>query len=202
MSRTNSKEPPRRKPAQARSQETVNAIVEASADVLQHRGYSGATTNRIAERAGVSIGTLYQYFNNKNEIFDELIHQEAGRYLHALEQCMPGAGQPLRAAIRTLLEAGYAHTDLVLGIRIVMRNLPSYSDRGRELRQELHKLVVQFLELHGPFPGVVDVDLAADVMIAQCEGLTFLGRIDRTEDELIEVLTDSLSRYLLGGEAG
>ena len=191
----------RRKPSQARSRQAVAAIVDASAQVLERRGYKGATTNRIAERAGVSVGTLYQYFNNKDEIFDALIEQEAARYLQALDQAMPGTEVPHREAIRTLLEAAYAHHRLVLGVRLVMRNLPStaYRERSQRIRQEMHRLVVQFLKARGPLPGLDDLSLAADVFIAQCEGLTYLGRISRSPEELIDILTDSLSRYLLAG---
>jgi AcrR family transcriptional regulator len=191
----------RRTPSQERSRESVDVIVEASAQVLQEYGYKGATTNRIAERGGVSVGTLYQYFNNKDEIFDALIQQEGLRYLKALEDNIPGAEVPMKRAIRTLLEAGYSHHRLVLGLRVVMRNLPSiaYARRSRYLRQEMHRVVVKFLENRGPIEGLDDLSLAADVILAQCEGLTYLGRVDRDPEELIDVLTEALSRYLLAG---
>ena len=191
----------RRKPSQQRSRESVDAIIEAAAQVLQGYGYRGATTNRIAERAGVSVGTLYQYFNNKDEIFDALIQQEGIRYLSALEENIPGVEVPLRQAIRALLEAGYSHQRLVMGLRVIMRNLPNvaYAARSQYLRRELHRLVVRFLENRGPIDGLDDLPLAADVIIAQCEGLTYLGRVDRSAEELIDVLTDALSRYLLAG---
>ena len=194
-------EKPRRRPSQERSRESVDVIIEASAQVLQEYGYRGATTNRIAERAGVSVGTLYQYFKNKDEIFDALIQQEGVRYLSALEDNIPGVEVPLRQAIRNLLEAGYSQHRLVMGLRVVMRNLPSvaYAQRSRYLRRELHRLVVKFLENRGPIDGLDDLSLAADVIIAQCEGLTYLGRVDRSAEELIDVLTEALTRYLLAG---
>ena len=197
-------EKPRRRPSQERSRESVDVIIEASAQVLQDYGYKGATTNRIAERAGVSVGTVYQYFKNKDEIFDALIQQEGVRYLSALEDNIPGVEVPLRQAIRNLLEAGYSHHRLVMGLRVVMRNLPSvaYAQRSRYLRRELHRLVVKFLENRGPIDGLDDLSLAADVIIAQCEGLTYLGRVDRSAEELIDVLTEALTRYLLAGATG
>lgn len=192
---------PRRKPSQARSQRSVEAIIEASAQVLERYGYHSATTNRIAERAGVSVGTLYQYFDSKDEIFDRLIEREAALYLAALEASLAGPEVPHRQAIRELLEAAYAHHRLVLGVRLVMRNLPStaYGERSKLIRAEMHRLVVRFLELRGPLPGLEDLSLAADVFIAQCEGLTYLGRVTRPPQELIEILTDALSRYLFAG---
>lgn len=204
MTTTKTQDRRRRKPSQERSRESVNVLIEASAQVLQERGYKGATTNRIAERAGVSVGTLYQYFNNKDEIFNELIQQEGIRYLAALEESIPGIEVSLKQALRTFLEAGYSHHRLVLGLRVAMRNLPSvaYAQRSRYLRRELHALVVRFLENRGPIEGLDDLPLAADVIIAQCEGLTYLGRVDRSPEELIEILTEALSRYLLAGSTG
>ena len=201
MTTTKTQEKRRRKPSQERSRESVEVLIEASAQVLQERGYKGATTNRIAERAGVSVGTLYQYFNNKDEIFDALIEQEGFSYLLALEESIPGIDVPLKQALRALLEAGYSHHRLVMGLRVVMRNLPSvvYAQRSRYLRRELHALVVRFLENRESLEEVDDLSLAADVIIAQCEGLTFLGRVDRSPEELIDILTEALSRYLLAG---
>mgnify|MGYP001820185411 CR=1 FL=1 len=193
----------RRKPSQARSRQSVDTVVEASAQVLEQCGYRAASTNRIAERAGVSVGTLYQYFNNKDEIFDALIEREAARYLDALEGSMPGPQVPPREAVRKLLQAAYAHHRLVLGVRAVMRHLPSaaYNQRSKGIREDMHRLVMHFLELRGPLPGLNDIALAADVFIAQCEGLTYLGRVSRSPEELIEILTDSLCRYLWGDAA-
>ena len=58
----------RKKPSQNRSKATCDAIITAAARILEDHGEVALTTNRIAERAGVSIGSLYQYFSNKNEI--------------------------------------------------------------------------------------------------------------------------------------
>ncbi len=58
----------RRKPRQERSRFTVEQILEAAARVFEERGYARGTTNHIAQRAGVSVGTLYQYFPNKDAI--------------------------------------------------------------------------------------------------------------------------------------
>lgn len=190
----------RRKPSQARSIKAVEAIIEASAQVLERRGYQGATTNRIAERAGVSVGTLYQYFNNKDEIFNALIERETRLFLKAIEESISGPEVENRAAIRKLLKAAYASDRLVLGVRQVMRNLPSqaYSEQNMAIRREMHSLVVRFLEQRGAIPGLDDLSLAADVFIAQCEGMTYLGRLNRQSGELVDILADSLYRYLYG----
>jgi AcrR family transcriptional regulator len=67
---------PRKLPTQSRAAVTVAAILEAAARILETTGFEGYTTNAVAERAGVSIGSLYQYFPNKDAITRALIQQE------------------------------------------------------------------------------------------------------------------------------
>lgn len=69
----------RRAPKQQRSQFTRDAIFEATAQILETQGEAALTTNRIAERAGVSVGTLYQYFANKETILVEIARRESAR---------------------------------------------------------------------------------------------------------------------------
>lgn len=71
---------PRKIPAQARSQETVAILLEAAAQVLEARGLEGFNTNEIAKRAGVSIGSLYQYFPSKDAMVLALMHREKERF--------------------------------------------------------------------------------------------------------------------------
>jgi AcrR family transcriptional regulator len=68
---------PRKAPNQLRSAQTVDAILEGAAEVLERHGFDGYTTNQIAARAGVSIGSLYQYFPNKDAVTLALIERES-----------------------------------------------------------------------------------------------------------------------------
>jgi AcrR family transcriptional regulator len=63
----------------------VQAVLQAAAQVFERHGYAAGTTNRIAERAGVSIGTLYQYFPNKDAILVALVHQHLAESSAALQ---------------------------------------------------------------------------------------------------------------------
>ena len=63
---------PRKRPTQSRAKATFQAILDAAARILKKEGYDSANTNRIADEAGVSIGTLYDYFGSKEAIFAEL----------------------------------------------------------------------------------------------------------------------------------
>jgi AcrR family transcriptional regulator len=107
----------RRRPKQARARATMNSILEAAAQVLQRAGVQGFNTNAVAERAGVSIGTLYQYFHGKEAILvalaqDELAKPEIGavspqrRLLEALLRVMESLlGGGVARAGRTVQDA-------------------------------------------------------------------------------------------------
>jgi AcrR family transcriptional regulator len=76
---------PRKQPRQARAQHTVNAIIEASARILEEQGHGGFTTNAVAELAGTSIGTLYQYFPDKDALLGALIARETSCLVEEVE---------------------------------------------------------------------------------------------------------------------
>lgn len=77
---------PRKQPVQHRSKATVDVILVAAAQVFEAHGYSAGTTNRIAERAGVSIGTLYQYFPSKEAIAVALLERHIADTDHRLHE--------------------------------------------------------------------------------------------------------------------
>lgn len=77
---------PRKQPVQRRSKATVDAVLVAAAQVFEAHGYAAGTTNRIAERAGVSIGTLYQYFPSKEAIAVALLERHIADTDHRLHE--------------------------------------------------------------------------------------------------------------------
>ena len=103
---TESSYQPRKRPTQKRSQITWDAIIQAAAHILVEDGYSGLTTNRIADRAGVSIGSLYQYFPNKESIVATLIERQVDQDRNHLEELLDQVGDaPLQQAVRKLVGA-------------------------------------------------------------------------------------------------
>ena len=100
----------RRIPHQARAAETVAAILEGAAQVLEAGGLAGFTTNRVAERAGVSIGTLYQYFADKNALLRALAERELDAALAAVAKALRGEIDTtkegrVRAMVRAIVHA-------------------------------------------------------------------------------------------------
>ncbi len=97
---------PRKKPKQERSQITVEAILEATARILAERGYEKTNTNHIAERAGVSVGSLYQYFPNKESLIMALMEQHCNEVASLLESHLNNLfDAPLEIAIPVLIKA-------------------------------------------------------------------------------------------------
>jgi AcrR family transcriptional regulator len=76
---------PRKTPTQARSAATVEAILEATIQFLLAEGGHRLTTTRVAERAGVSVGTMYQYFPHKQALLYALVHQHLTAFVEAFE---------------------------------------------------------------------------------------------------------------------
>lgn len=114
----------RNSPIQQRSKKTVDDLVEATARVIAEHGYEGATTNRIAERAGVGIATLYRYFEDKDELVEAVfrrlvidIEKEASRVT------VDSLNDTLEGALRTVLVAA------VEGVERHGPILRAYSDR-------------------------------------------------------------------------
>jgi AcrR family transcriptional regulator len=100
----------RRIPHQTRANETVSAILEGAAQILEAGGLAAFTTNAVAERAGVSIGTLYQYFADKRALLIELARREmqaalaeSARALQAQSGAAPE--ERVRALVRAVINA-------------------------------------------------------------------------------------------------
>jgi AcrR family transcriptional regulator len=98
---------PRKRPIQARSAETVTAILEAAARILEERGFDGYTTNAIAERAGVSIGSLYQYFPGKDAVTLALAEREAAILLADVAEA--GGSDAWRFGLDAMIRAATRH---------------------------------------------------------------------------------------------
>lgn len=142
------REKPRKTPVQARAKVTWNAILDAAAQVLIKRGYEKATTDRIAERAGVSIGSVYEYFPNKESIFAALVlrwNEQRWEVVQSLQGELqasalaedPGAeGEPgLAARVRAVVHARIAATRLNPQLNTALnREVPNHVTEQQDKR--------------------------------------------------------------------
>jgi AcrR family transcriptional regulator len=101
---------PRKQPRQGRAKATRDAIIEAAAQIVARDGLAGFNTNAVAERAGVSIGSLYQYFPNKDAVMAALIRHQIGRQLATFQDAIEAtANSDIPQTIRALVRAAMAH---------------------------------------------------------------------------------------------
>lgn len=123
----------RRKPLQERSQQKVSLILEATMRLLDRGGIESVSTNAIAEKAGVSIGTLYQYFDGKQAVIDMLIDHEIGRLSdRVLSIVQKSPGQSVGERVRMIVTAV---SDTYGGRRRVHRTLLAHAlSQGTAIR--------------------------------------------------------------------
>jgi AcrR family transcriptional regulator len=137
---------PRKPPTQSRSIETVNAVLEAAARILERYGLEGYTTNAVAERAGVSIGSLYQYFPGKDAVTVALIEREAAALLADVAKSDSMAGH--QDALNHLISSAVAHQmrrpRLARVLDFEEGRLP-IRQRIRRVADELHNALVRIL---------------------------------------------------------
>jgi AcrR family transcriptional regulator len=195
---------PRRRPRQVRAELTRERIVAAAAQVFAEHGYAAGTTNRIAERARISIGSLYQYFPNKDAILAEILvrHIDRGTWTGAAElDLAPGT---LEATVRALIRDSIDnHSEDPQLLRVMIEEAPVSQelldaiDRHGKLRTaQVRDVIVRHPDIQ-----VGDPDVAADLVLFTVEMNThkFMAAprstpVETFEDELVAMV----SRYLRG----
>jgi AcrR family transcriptional regulator len=168
---------PRKTVKQARAQLTVDAILDAASQVFESRGYASATTNRIAERAGVSIGSLYQYFPNKDAILVALTHRHLAEGMAVLEPQLRRLqeGEPWDEVLPDVVSAMVAMHAVA---PMLHRCLFEETRLPRTVRDELEALEDALVDLTadalaaGPVDAQGDARLAARIVVNVIESLT------------------------------
>jgi AcrR family transcriptional regulator len=168
---------PRKLPKQARSEATVEAVLEAAAQVFERHGYAAGTTNRIAERAGVSIGSVYQYFPNKDAILVALVHRHIAEGTAALQPHIERLNRGARfdEVLPDIVDSMVALHALAPGLH---RVLFEETQLPPTLRAELDSLEDRLVVLATdalaapPRSPLADLRLSARIAISAIEGLT------------------------------
>jgi AcrR family transcriptional regulator len=203
---------PRKQPRQARARRTVEAIVEAAAQVFEREGYARATTDRIAERAGVSIGTLYQYFPNKDALLVALAQQHVDAGVTRVRELLAAGGGSaglarvgladiLRAFITELVEL---HRNQPRLHRLLFAEAPVATDQHQRMsavEDELAAAIAELLEQH-PEVEVADPMLAAWMLVHVTQGLVhdFIVHppgVELGEQAFVDELVVMLQSYLV-----
>jgi len=191
----------RKAPRQERSRATVEALLEATTDILIREGYTKLTTNRIAERAGVNIASLYQYFPGKEAIVAELRRRHGADQRAALRQVLAEhtAGE-LESTIRTLVSvgvAGHAHAPRLH--RVFTEEIPALGYRDvAAIDAPIFDAMRRFLR--DADLDVRDVELALWMISTASGAVLHRAAVERPEDlsngVIAEELITLLCRYL------
>jgi AcrR family transcriptional regulator len=164
---------PRKTPRQARAVDTQARILEAARRVFARHGYAAGTTNRIADLAGLSVGSLYQYFPNKDSILAALVREHIAEGARELRAATRDPGADLESLVRRVVTS---LVELHARDRRLHRVLFEESPRPASLRAELRGLeesavALVAARLETALPGRPDPELVARIVVTAIESL-------------------------------
>ncbi|MFI5308090.1 MAG: TetR/AcrR family transcriptional regulator [Polyangiales bacterium] len=199
------RKPARKQPRQARSRATVTGILDATTRILDREGPDAATTTRVAEVAGISIGTLYQYFSHRDAILDALQDREFERAMELMQRVLAaGAIGPGREVARRVIEgllklyaaAPGLHRVLALeGLRVAS------ADRVHAFDLHVVSVVRTFLSMSSLPIRRTNIDAAAFVVFQSVRASMLSRMLEHPpgldDETLTEELADMIYRYLV-----
>lgn len=195
---------PRKSASQKRSRATVNAILEATARILVREGFDRASTNRIAEVAGVSVGSLYQYFPSKEAIVAALIDRHNQQVMQAVQgELAEAVNLPMEQAVRKLVAVAVkAHRIDPKLHRVLAEQIPRVGrlEKVESFNRQNYALFAAYLERHRKELRAVDLGLAAFVCVTSIEALTHTAVLHHkiVSEEAMEALVEEATRLVVG----
>jgi AcrR family transcriptional regulator len=195
---------PRKHASQGRSRATVDALIEATARILVKDGFDKTSTNRIAEKAGVSVGSLYQYFPSKEALVAAVVERHTRELMQVVRAALADvAALPVEPAVRKLVAAAIHAHRIDPGLhRVLAEQMPRTGTSGNTdvLSREIYTLFQAFLEAHADEFRAVDPVLATFVCVTSIEALTHtavLDYSDRLSEEAFGALVDEATRLIV-----
>ena len=197
---------PRKNASQERSCATVDALIEATARILVREGFDKASTNHIAEQAGVSVGSLYQYFPGKEALVAAVIERHSREIMQVVRGALAKAvASPLRQAVRTLVTAAIeAHRVDPKLHRVLAEQIPRTGklEKVETFNRENYASFKAYLESRSDELRAVDLELAAFVCVTSIEALKHTAVLHHSEmlsdDAAVATLVDEATRLVVG----
>jgi len=187
-----------------RSRTVFDSIIESTARILPALGYARATTNRIAERAGISIGSLYQYFPNKDSIIANLLERELNKHFDEVAAIVEGAqDRPLNEVVDLLVERFYA---LYIGQKDLTRELFIQASKLDQINEMLHvrnrvvDILCQLLVREGgmtPELAKIKAFVGLNAFMGIVQTCASIKELPVSEGEMKKQISDLLKGYLL-----
>lgn len=193
----------RKQPRQARANALIAAVLDAAVQVLRSEGAARFTTARVAERAGVSVGSLYQYFPNKAAILFRLQSDEWRQTSRMLSDILTDPERPPFERLRRLTHAFLRSECEEAEVRIALGDAaPLYRDAPEaiEVRASGSQVIHRFIRELLPAAPATTVECAANLLEATLSevGSSF-SEVSRTEEEITNyaaAMADMFEAYL------
>ena len=195
---------PRKSASQERSRLTVDALLEATARILIREGFDKASTNRIAEVAGVSVGSLYQYFPGKEALVAALIDRHNQEVMRLVKgELAEAMNLPLEQAVRKLIVVAVkAHRIDPRLHRALAEQIPRVGrlEKVETFNRENYTIFRTYLESRRKEIRVADLELAAFICVTSIEALTHTAVLHYkvVANEEMEALIDQATRLVVG----
>ena len=182
---------------QHRSRATVAAITEAAAHILAEKGLDAVTTNAVAQRAGVGIGSLYQYYPNREAILADLLRDKLATLVDRVERATnePTFDAALHAMLRALARS-YVERPALAAALLYVETLIEADEEIARLRARLGRAIVGFLRTQ----DVRDPELAARDVTALACGMALAAGLNGERD--VEALAERMGRAVRGYVVG
>jgi AcrR family transcriptional regulator len=176
---------PRKQPTQARAKVTVDAIIAAASQILIAHGYERTTTARVAQRAGVSVGTLYQYFPNKEALVAALIERHADELVASVRDVLRRHScATLAACVRAAIDATItAHRIDPRLHKILHEQIPRVGQLGRAMRanDDITREIERALRAHADeLHPSLDPTVAATVIDTVVDAIAHKAVLERS----------------------
>jgi len=197
---------PRKEPKQERSQSMIDAVMEATTRILTTMGAEKTTTNKVAELAGISVGSLYQYFPNKDAVFAKLIERHLAHHKEVVVKILEeNVNQPTDLAIEKIMShmvGMYLSKKKIL--KPLMVHIPRL-EKTRDtllMRNEVIDVIAAYLESRRSDLVVTDIRASLVILVNSVMGVMTTMLFSETELMSPEAMTAELSvlakRYLMG----
>jgi len=193
----------RKNPIQRRSKATVEAVLEAGARLLLTIGYDKASTNKIAEKAGISIGSLYEYFPGKEAIFAEIRRRQDHRYARLVQaEPVPATfRETLRLNIKTYIRLALSNIELHAAL---VRDVPKFATSEAEsilivdsLEQSNRTINSRAIKLRPQCDTAIALELTTRVLRSTIDDYAMHAPEQLKQSVVTDQLLDMLERYLL-----
>jgi AcrR family transcriptional regulator len=195
-----------RQPRQSRSQATKDKILESAYKLFCERGYYQTTTNHIADSAGVSIGSLYSYYKDREEIladilkqFDSSLNQALDDLSHEKELCRSDIGLWVQRVIERRASLQESTRELYNQLRSLRYAYPKVAEVLHQHKVRETEIIVEYLKLNAAMMRVEDFDVAAFVVQGMIEDVVdemVVPEYGHDKSKILAATVEAICRYL------